>query len=309
MSYSTKENVCSVTKEDNSGYYRLHTIWETDTFSINITSKNGAWCGEMTETEIQFMSNHLELDPQTYLKHCKEALSTHQGLPGFVYSVENGTFTWKKIVDEDSGIKIIMGTIKLQPASFIDTIQSIVEAALNCSDKLQKEVAELRKEKQKQIMEKESLSHKLDELIRSKDDMETDLYSRFILLLNSKKKKIAELETALRKMEKEKQKMEKDSECDAYQVETDEDISEDTEKLELTCHRLSENTAEGIKETGSEQPNTSAGKEIKNQEVEAEEGNEASTSRNVLAVAEEPPSKRDKIPSTKDELLEYFYGA
>lgn len=153
------------------------------------------------------------------------------------------------------------------------------------------------------------MSHKLDELIRSKDDMETDLYSRFILLLNSKKKKIAELETALRKMEKEKQKMEKDSECDAYQVETDEDISEDTEKLELTCHRLSENTAKGIKETGSEQPNTSAGKEIKNQEVEAEEGNEASTSRNVLAVAEEPPSKRDKIPSTKDELLEYFYGA
>lgn len=44
----TNEFVTSVKKENNLGFYTLHTIWKDDGFRINITSKDASWSGEVS---------------------------------------------------------------------------------------------------------------------------------------------------------------------------------------------------------------------------------------------------------------------
>lgn len=106
---------------------------------------------QMSKSEIKNISEQLEMPFDEYLKQCKEALTTHNGQKGIVYAVENGGFTWKKIMDEDSGIKVKMGTVSLEPVSFVDTIQNMVTVALNCNNKLQMELNEIQSEQQKII--------------------------------------------------------------------------------------------------------------------------------------------------------------
>lgn len=48
MSEIKNEFVCSVKKENNLGYYRLHTVWKDDGFSINIATKDASWRGEVS---------------------------------------------------------------------------------------------------------------------------------------------------------------------------------------------------------------------------------------------------------------------
>ncbi|KAL0270386.1 UNVERIFIED_CONTAM: hypothetical protein PYX00_007813 [Menopon gallinae] len=137
------ENVCTVKKENNSGYYRIHTIWKKDGFRVNIASKDGAWAGEMTAENIISMCGILKLEPEKYLAECKEALTTDDGKPGYSYTFENGCFTWKKMIDEDSGIKIRMGSVLVKCVNFIDTIQNILEAAINCKKQLNNQLMNL----------------------------------------------------------------------------------------------------------------------------------------------------------------------
>ena len=105
----------------------------------------------MTESEINSTSNELNIKTNDYFNQCKEILTTHNGYPKISYMVQNGCFVWKKIIDEDSGIKLKIGSVKLLPANFEETVQKCLTAALNSNDKLKKEVGELKKENEKNL--------------------------------------------------------------------------------------------------------------------------------------------------------------
>lgn len=197
MSEVNEEFVCSVKKENNLGCYRLHTIWKNDSFRINVATKDASWSGEMTPENIKRMSSQLQLDNKTYLNNCKDALTTNDGKPGISYMVENGSFVWKKLVDEDAGIQVKMGAVPVQPSNFVETIQKIVDIALNTNKNLQKEINNLNEEKDKLTKNNDKLFTALDEAKKCKIKMENDLYEKFIELLNSKKKKILDLENKL----------------------------------------------------------------------------------------------------------------
>lgn len=101
----------------------------------------------MTPDGVNQMSRLLEMSSDAYLEDCKASLTTNDGKPGLVYAVEDGHFVWKRVEDEDTGIKIKMGMVPLQPASFVETIQEMMSAALNVNKHLMRRLAQTDDEK------------------------------------------------------------------------------------------------------------------------------------------------------------------
>ena len=97
----------------------------------------------MTPENIKQTCKRLQQDSETYLKDCKDILTVNDGKPGIKYMVEDGSFVWKKLVDEDAGIHVKMGAVPVQPSSFVETIQKIVDVSLNTNKHLQKEIKTL----------------------------------------------------------------------------------------------------------------------------------------------------------------------
>ncbi|EEB13027.1 conserved hypothetical protein [Pediculus humanus corporis] len=301
-----EEFVCSVDKEDLNGYYRLHTIWKKNSFIINITSKNGAWSGE-----------------------CKEILTTHNGYPKISYMVQNGCFVWKKIIDEDSGIKLKIGSVKLLPANFEETVQKCLTVALNSNDKLKKEVGELKKENEKNLSENKKLFSKLDEITNVKINMETDLYKKFQLLLNTKKEKIAYLENIISRGKIDESfnpyDVDTENEDDHYTDDDNDDIikktietnKSDFSKSDIICE-ISENNL--FKEKSKETEDFISNKKIKehesyvtidNPDNETTKINNSDIEQNkILDESNSNKTSESKnFPSTKEELLTFFYGS
>lgn len=91
----------------------------------------------MTLDNVKELSEHLQLDKQEYIQNCKDALTTINEKPDMKYSIENGSFVWKKLVDEDSGISVKLGSVRVVPTNFAETIQGIVGVNLTTIKNLQ----------------------------------------------------------------------------------------------------------------------------------------------------------------------------
>lgn len=108
----------------------------------------------MTPENIKSTCSVLKIEPDKYLAECKEALTTDDGKDGYSYTFENGCFTWKKMIDEDSGIKVRMGSVVVQPVNFFETIQNILESSINCKKHLAKQLENVRQEAERQQQSK-----------------------------------------------------------------------------------------------------------------------------------------------------------
>jgi len=89
----------------------------------------------------------LGMDDEGYIKECKAALTSSGGMPGIVYSVENGSFVWKQILDEDTGIKVKRGAVPLEPKNFVETIQRMMSVSLESNKTLADRLANCELEK------------------------------------------------------------------------------------------------------------------------------------------------------------------
>lgn len=152
--------------------------------------------------------------------------------------------------------------------------------------------------------------------MKVKDEMETDLYKRFLLLLNTKKKKIAELESLLDNAGKKVKGNQKESKLNPYDVETDADSDSDSEiKISSKKSIVSDKSKKkSVTKSDSPTEKSPVGKKMKQSEKIAENINNQNSATNTLN--SEPQNSREEsispqksnIPSTKQELLTYFYG-
>ncbi|XP_043463559.1 DNA repair protein XRCC4-like [Leptopilina heterotoma] len=118
------------------------------------------------------------------------------------------------------------GSIKLFPETDITNFSDIVLTTLEDFILSQTISSAISEENTKLRDENESFKCQLEEMIKMKD-LEKHLLSKFILLLNEKKRKIREL---VGEIEKLKEKYEPS----AYQLSTDEEISDDEKEMNVT---------------------------------------------------------------------------
>lgn len=141
-------------------------------------------------------ANELEIPSNEFVSENKRALTVDGGQQTFVYqlNVNESIFSWRKV--KDSGLKIVYGSVdltvrpQLRHEILIESIQKNREQCV-C-------IAQLTEDFELFKVEHEHFRQAFEKLVVTKKNLETDLLTKFIVLLNTKKDKIRELEAKIK---------------------------------------------------------------------------------------------------------------
>lgn len=163
---------------DNARYF-LHTVVEPKTYRLLFG--NGLDCFE----------GSMPRKPDDK----DRAVALTAGGSEFVYRLEplgdsQARFSWKKRVAD--GVQRKLGDTLLRRVADSDG-QRILEAAVRIVQRREQKVARLQEELEKSRTEQARTLEELSRFERLKKDMEEELYAKFSLVLNAKKRRIAEL--------------------------------------------------------------------------------------------------------------------
>ena len=155
---------------------------------------------------------------EEYHKECRNVLSGREN--DFEFSVEDDTFEWRK------GIWT-RGYIKVFPVFEIHVFSDFMQNILNNVGDMQVKYAELQKENEKVKRNLAALHDRLEDMIKIKNLMEAEIYKKCLLIVNTKKERIRELEKELKILKK--------TEVSLYEMSTDNENSDEevTKKLSV----------------------------------------------------------------------------
>lgn len=172
---------------------------EVTIFDLEQLSNNNStgYTGCITVTSLQQAADDLEIELPTLLVAIKRALTTPGGSTAdFLYECDCVHFSIKKLHDQ---LKVTYAKAELTISS--DAKNSILKSIVSTSHlrRLHDAHSEIQRLKQ----ENKSLLQCYGECVTLKNNLETELLQKFMVLLNSKKDKIAELERKLKRFERE----------------------------------------------------------------------------------------------------------
>ncbi|NXG44227.1 XRCC4 protein, partial [Psilopogon haemacephalus] len=91
-----------------------------------------------------------------------------------------------------------LGSLKLQKvSSTAEVIKELISYCLDCLGRLQAKNEHLQKENGRLLSEWSDMEKRLEKCVEAKEELEADLYGRFVLVLNEKKAKIRNLQKLL----------------------------------------------------------------------------------------------------------------
>ncbi|KOX71648.1 DNA repair protein XRCC4 [Melipona quadrifasciata] len=146
----------------------------------------------MDTESINYFSSQLFKSSDEYVEETKQILGGKDTKIQFL--VKDEIFEWKKNA-------WTLGRIKLRTVSDIQVICESFQQLLKFFQNIQEKITILEKENTNLINVNKELSSKIEEMIEIKSTMEQDLYKKFIIILNSKKKKIKELTDVIKEKE------------------------------------------------------------------------------------------------------------
>ncbi|XP_032687315.1 DNA repair protein XRCC4-like [Odontomachus brunneus] len=188
----TDISVSQLVNQIDQSNFTLYAEWQNTYFKIILLrSCKVPLSGEMCIENAKYYLQHLEESFDMYLEKTKRAFSGENMEVQFF--LKDDTFTWKQ------HNFIIRGEITVHPFSNILTISDILKQILERYEGYQKCIVVLEKKNKYLDETNAKLATDKEITIRMKESMEKDLYRKFILLLNSKKQKIRELQEALDK--------------------------------------------------------------------------------------------------------------
>ncbi|KAI4488439.1 hypothetical protein M0802_011612 [Mischocyttarus mexicanus] len=183
--------ITQISNEINGIKYILYTEWKNTCFKIILLESSGApLMGEMLANDINFYSKEHSKSFKEYLNETKDVFSGKN--TEIQYFIEDNNFEWRK------NNKWILGKITVRSMSNIMVVSETLYGILEQQQQLQEIISKLRIENDLLTNTKNKLSNDIEEMINRKIDMEKELYKKFILILNAKKKKIRELENSLK---------------------------------------------------------------------------------------------------------------
>ncbi|XP_067655056.1 DNA repair protein XRCC4-like [Haliotis asinina] len=168
-------------------------------FQLMVTDGENIWSGDLTEDNIDSLSTKAKMDYNTYVSQTAKAF-TQQNLGGMQFEFQMKTrgddsvdFIWKKHVPADE-IKFQLGSVTLymkdDPAR---CIRQIFQQNITATSSLQERIRSLDTDNARLSQERAMALKRLDKCITAKEEVERDLYEKFVAVLNSKKDKIRAL--------------------------------------------------------------------------------------------------------------------
>ncbi|XP_052800293.1 DNA repair protein XRCC4-like isoform X2 [Mya arenaria] len=169
-----------------------------DGFDLTICHDGKVWSGTVSEDDLDSLSTKLKMDYKKYVKQTVEALTSVSDTDSFLYQLtsdKNGVeFAWKKHV-EDITFQLGSARLKSRPDSAV-LIKKIFIHCITGMEELKTRIQRLETDNERLSLERMNALKRLEKCVVAKEELENDLYSKFALILNSKKEKIRQLKGA-----------------------------------------------------------------------------------------------------------------
>ncbi|XP_029158123.1 DNA repair protein XRCC4-like [Nylanderia fulva] len=183
-------SVSQLVNQVDKSNFTLYAEWEDTHFKIILLRPcTVPLSGEMHTENANYFLNHLDESFEIYLEKTRHAFSGENA--DIHFFLQDDTFTWKQ-----QNI-LTRGEIAVYPLSNILTISDIFKQLLELYQKCKEEMLTLKQENKCVNENNIKLTTDVEKMINIKDEMEKDLYMKFLLLLNAKKEKIRKLHKAL----------------------------------------------------------------------------------------------------------------
>ncbi|XP_059612015.1 uncharacterized protein LOC132258638 [Phlebotomus argentipes] len=173
----------------------LKSEWTEDGINLFLiveeSPEKTAWKGFLPMWEIESKSKDLELPLENFLSNTKEALTAIT--EKFTYELTEGCFRWTMVED----IRILYGSVNMkQLPETPDT--EIRSSMIDIVRELRRQLAAKSEELEKLQRVNEKCLKEYEKFVEGKNEEDNELLSKVVLLLNSKKRRIAALEDQLK---------------------------------------------------------------------------------------------------------------
>ncbi|KGL94810.1 DNA repair protein XRCC4, partial [Charadrius vociferus] len=185
--------------------YYLQVSWEKDLgtgFGIILSDGQCAWTGKVSEAEISREAADMEMNREKYVEELRKALiAGEESASKYNFTVsrdEENTdchFSYERNLKDGS---FRLGSLKLQKVSSpAEVIKELIGCCLDRLQRLQAKKDHLQKENARLVSDCRDVEKRLEKCVQAKEELEADLYNRFVLVLNEKKAKIRNLQKLL----------------------------------------------------------------------------------------------------------------
>ncbi|XP_008101212.2 DNA repair protein XRCC4 isoform X1 [Anolis carolinensis] len=190
--------------------YFLQIVWEKDLgtgFDVILTDGQSAWSGRVPKEEISREAADMEMEQKKYVEELRKVFLT-EGIPSNIYNFDiskegtNGDclhFSYEKKLRD---LSFRLGSLKLQRIpSPSEVISKLISCCLDFIVGLHAKNEHLQRENEILLNDLNEVQDQLQKCVEAKEELETELYKKFILVLNEKKAKIRNLQKCLKEAE------------------------------------------------------------------------------------------------------------
>uniref|UniRef100_A0A8C3X3J8 DNA repair protein XRCC4 n=1 Tax=Catagonus wagneri TaxID=51154 RepID=A0A8C3X3J8_9CETA len=183
----------------------LQVAWEKTLgsgFVISLTDGQSAWIGTVCESEISQEADDMAMEKEKYVDELKKALVSGAGPTDtykFNFSKESCHFSFEKNLKD---VSFRLGSFNLEKvANPAEVIRELICYCLDTVSEKQTKNEHLQKENERLLRDWNDIQGRFEKCVSAKEAVETDLYKRFILVLNEKKAKIRHLHKLLNEVQ------------------------------------------------------------------------------------------------------------
>lgn len=175
----------------------IQTIWRDDVhINLFVRNERKGFGGTLRKSQSTSTAHQLEVNFEQFWEETKTALCTENGLPNFTYILERSeastTFKWVK----SAGFRVIYGEVDLDDRP--DAVEKILLDSISVNAAKDLQITTMRADIQRMEEDFNAMKIALEKCVDEKNKLESELLRKFAALLNAKKQKIAELESAIK---------------------------------------------------------------------------------------------------------------
>lgn len=184
----------------------LQVSWEKTLesgFVVTLTDGQSAWTGTVCESEISQEADDMAMEKEKYVDELRKALVSGAGPADrytFKFSKESCHLSVEKNLKD---VSFRLGSFNLK--NVISPAEVIRKLICDCLDTITENQAKnehLQKENERLLKNWNDVQGRFEKCVADKEALETDLYDRFIRVLNEKKAKIRSLHKSLNEAQK-----------------------------------------------------------------------------------------------------------
>uniref|UniRef100_UPI00398EA405 DNA repair protein XRCC4 isoform X2 n=1 Tax=Pristiophorus japonicus TaxID=55135 RepID=UPI00398EA405 len=182
--------------------YYLQMSWEKDLgngFIVTLCNGEQAWSGRVSSNQVTMEAKEAEMVREKYVDELRRALTMGEDRTksySFDFLKDSDKevfhFSYEKLLQD---ISFKLGSVELRKVSdSTEVIKELINYVLHCNAKLRDKNEHLQQENKRLSCDRNDSLKELEKYVKAKEELEQDLYSRFILVLNEKKAKIRSLQ-------------------------------------------------------------------------------------------------------------------